>query len=282
MTQLSPLGRFEKFLLATDGSEFSAGALRLALAMARQCNAQLTAMTIVLSNPEYDALAPQLAIEAETRAHDIIEGAKQAATAARVEMDAIVRHGLEPAQEIVAQAEAMNADVIIMGRRGRRGLMRMMVGDATSRVCGQAHCSVLVVPKAAQMWQQGILLATDGSRYSDAAAEVAGKLAQLCGLPITVLSVIITSHSGARRDEAAQVVERVKQAYVQAGISAEAVLAEARRPEEAIVETAKASGADLIVVGSHGRTGLEKVLLGSVSERVIGQAEYPVLVVKAT
>jgi nucleotide-binding universal stress UspA family protein len=52
------------------------------------------------------------------------------------------------------------------------------------------------------------------------------------------------------------------------------------RPEEAIVESAKDHGADLIIMGSHGKTGLERLLVGSVSERVIGSAECPVLVVK--
>jgi nucleotide-binding universal stress UspA family protein len=65
------------------------------------------------------------------------------------------------------------------------------------------------------------------------------------------------------------------------GLDADTVLAEARRPEEAILDTARAKGADVIVVGSHGRTGLQKVLIGSVSERVIGTTEGPVLIVKA-
>jgi nucleotide-binding universal stress UspA family protein len=52
------------------------------------------------------------------------------------------------------------------------------------------------------------------------------------------------------------------------------------RPDEAIVKFAEDVGADLIVMGSHGRTGLSKILLGSVAERVIGQAACPVLVVK--
>jgi nucleotide-binding universal stress UspA family protein len=51
-------------------------------------------------------------------------------------------------------------------------------------------------------------------------------------------------------------------------------------PDAEIVACARERGADLIVMGSHGRTGLERLLMGSVSERVIGQAECPVMVVK--
>jgi len=52
------------------------------------------------------------------------------------------------------------------------------------------------------------------------------------------------------------------------------------RPDEAIVASARENGADLIVMGSHGRTGLDRLLVGSVSERVIGGSESPVMVVK--
>jgi nucleotide-binding universal stress UspA family protein len=52
------------------------------------------------------------------------------------------------------------------------------------------------------------------------------------------------------------------------------------KPDEAIVKAAQAKQADLIILGSHGRTGLRRLLMGSVAERVIGQAHCPVLVVK--
>jgi nucleotide-binding universal stress UspA family protein len=281
MTQLSSLGRFDKLLLATDGSEFSEGAVRLALAMAPKCDAKLTVMTIVLSNPEYDTIAPQLAEAAEQKARVIIEDVRKRAESAGPSVETIIRHGQEPAREIVEQAEEMNADAIIMGRRGRRGLARMMVGDATARVCGQARCSVLVAPRHAQMWSKRVLIATDGSHYSDAAAEAAGKIAAICSLPVTVMSAALASHNAARRQEASDALERVKKIYTDMGLDADTILVEARRPEEAILETARAKGADIIVMGSHGRTGLQKVLLGSVSERVIGTTEGPVLVVKA-
>lgn len=281
MTQLSPLGRFEEILLATDGSEFSAGALRVALAIAGKCEVKLTAVTVILSNPEYDALAPQLAEQAELQARAIMTKVQAAAEAAGVEIEPVVRRGLDPAEEIAALAEEIQSDLVVMGRRGRRGLARMMVGDATARVCGQAKCSVLVVPKASQMPQKRILVATDGSRCSDAAAFAAGRLAAMCSLPVTVVSAIQAGQDDAQKEEARQSVERVKQAYREDGLNAEALVAEADRPEDAIIQTVESTGADLIVVGSHGRTGLEKVLLGSVSQRVIGLSRWPVLVVKA-
>lgn len=281
MTPLSPPGRMEKLLLATDGSEFSEGAVRLALDMAPRCGARLTAMTIVLSNPEYDTIAPQLAEVAEQKARAIIEDVRTRAVAQGVFLETAIRHAPEPAREIVEQAEKMNADVVIMGRRGRRGLARMMVGDATARVSSQAHCSVLVAPRGARMWSNRVLVATDGSSFSDTAAGAAGRLAVMCQLPVTVMSAALASHDAEWRKQAGAAIERLKKVYTDMGLDADAVLVEARRPEEAILDTARAVGADVIVVGSHGRTGLQKVLLGSVSERVIGMTDGPVLVVKA-
>jgi nucleotide-binding universal stress UspA family protein len=53
------------------------------------------------------------------------------------------------------------------------------------------------------------------------------------------------------------------------------------RPYEAIIETAREKGVDLIVMGSHGRTGMERLLMGSVTERVVGHADCAVLIVKS-
>ena len=158
----------------------------------------------------------------------------------------------------------------------------MMVGEATIKVCGRAPCSVMVVPRNGQLPKQRILLATDGSSYSEAAGNLADRLAVLCGLPVTIVSVMLPNQSDARRAEATAAVERIRTMLSSRGVDAEAVAVESVRPETGIITTAAAKGADLIIVGSHGRSGLlEKVLIGSVSERVLGDASCPVLVVRS-
>lgn len=282
MNDLSPLGRLERILVSTDGSEYSDGAVRVGIDAARKCSSQLTALTIVISNPEVEAIAPQIVAKGEMRAKAILDAVERQAKAAGVSVERLVRHGQDPGHQIVRQAEKRNIDLIVMGRRGVRGLARMFVGEATVKVCGQAPCSVLVVPRSGKLPSNRILLATDGSRYSDAAAVMTETLARRCALPVSIVSVTIPGHSDARRAEASAAVARVKDAFVRAGIDADGETVHAERPELGIVETAKKVGADLIVVGSHGRSGLiEKVMIGSVSERVIGATEWPVMVVKA-
>jgi nucleotide-binding universal stress UspA family protein len=154
-----------------------------------------------------------------------------------------------------------------------------MVGEATRNVIGFADCSVLVVPRLADMWRTRILVAIDGSRHADMAAVYAGRLARIARLPVSVVSVARPQFDEARRAEGRDAVERTRAALSADGIDAEGVFLEGD-PAGAVTALARERGADLVVVGSHGRTGLGRLLLGSVSEGVIGQAECPVLVVK--
>jgi nucleotide-binding universal stress UspA family protein len=275
---LSPIGRFERILLAVDGSQYSDGAIRVAAAMASKCDAALYVMSIGIVDPEYSTLVPNLEFEAEKKAQANVDAA--IATMSGITCRAVVRLGDGPARVIVATAEELRADVIVMGRHGRRGLARWRLGHATAKVVGHAPCPVLVVPTAAGMWEKRVLVATDGSRYGELAAVTAGKIAETCKLPLTAVSAVVSGHSEERRQIAQAAIDEVIAEMGKAGVSVNGHLAEGR-PDKAIIDSAARDGADLIVMGSHGRTGLEKVLMGSVSEKVLNQADCAVLVVKS-
>ena len=278
---LNPMGRMERILLATDGSEFSAGAERLAVDLARRHGARLGILGIAVYNPAYASVVPGLEQEALAQARRNIEAAVRRAEAEGLACEVIIHEAPEPARGIVEVAEAKRADLIVMGRRGKRGLAMMMVGDATMRVLGHAPCNVLVVPRESRRIGSGILVATDGSRYGDAAAMTAGALATRTGLPLTALSAVMESHSSIRRQEAEAAVKRVQTGLAGQGLNPRPVVAQGKRAEEVILAQAAQLGADLIVMGTHGRTGLQRVLVGSIAERVIGGATCPVLAVKA-
>jgi nucleotide-binding universal stress UspA family protein len=76
-----------------------------------------------------------------------------------------------------------------------------------------------------------------------------------------------------------QTVQTLELAAEKQGVTLETMILSGR-PDEGIVKAAEFKGASLIIVGSHGRTGLKRLLMGSVAERVIGHAKCPVLVVK--
>jgi nucleotide-binding universal stress UspA family protein len=278
-SDLSPVGRFKTLLLATEGTEYSAAAEQMARGFARSCGARLIALRVVVTNPEYEAMAPErVRVEAD-EAQQYLSALAGGARAEGLEIEPLVRHGADPYMEIVDGAEELNADVIIMGRRTRGDLARLMMGDSTARVIGHAPCSVLVVPRSAPVPDRGVLVATDGSRLADAACVAAARVSQVFDLPLSVLSVVPTGQGAEHRAEAQGAIDRVREALVGEGVQVQGIVEEGR-PEQVILEVATREGADLIVLGSHGRTGLQRLLMGSVAERVVGQAEVAVLVVK--
>ncbi len=274
---LNPSGRFERILLATDGSEYSAGAIRIAIDLARRNRAKLYIASIAVYSPEYATSVPGIELAALDLARRNVASAAEAASG--VDHEVVIAEAEDPWRGIVEAAEEYRADVIVMGRRGKRGLARGMVGDATARVIGHAPCSILVAPRGARAYEHGFLVATDGSRYGDAAAWSAGRLALGAGLPLSVVSAVLPSHNEQRRREAVAAVERVKLGLAGQAVAVSGIVAEGR-PEQVILEQARHAGADLIVVGTHGRTGLDRLLMGSIAERVIGLSDSPVLVVK--
>ncbi|TRZ98737.1 MAG: permease [Rhodocyclaceae bacterium] len=270
--------RWQRILLATDGSEYSEGAIRVATSLAERNQGKLFITSVAVYNPEYATTVPgieQLALDAARRNVDAA-----ARAAAHVGHQTVIAEAEDPYRGIVDAASEDRVDIIVMGRRGKRGLARAMVGDATARVIGHAPCNVLVVPRGANDCRQGILVGTDGSRQGTAAALVAGQLALAWHLPLTVVSAVLASHNEQRRREAIAAVDRVKAGLSGLPVTVTGVVAEGR-PEQVILDQTRKAGADLIVIGTHGRTGLDRLLMGSVAERVIGFADCAVLAVKS-
>jgi nucleotide-binding universal stress UspA family protein len=194
-----------------------------------------------------------------------------------IDCKAITVHGEEPYQEIVDAATSNQADMIIMGRHGRTGLVRLMMGSVAAKVIGHAVCNVMIVSPDAKVECKNILIATDGSKYSEAAASEAIGISKRCGSSLVVVSV---AASDAEIAAAKDNIKKVAELAAKEGIQAEGFTVTGK-PYEAITQTAKQKHAGLIILGSHGRTGLERLLMGSVTERVIGHTEAAVLVVRA-
>jgi nucleotide-binding universal stress UspA family protein len=295
MADICPTARVEKILLSTDGSEYSEGAIREAIKLAKKCSSRLSVISVIETNPELETLAPQVVEKAERAAREHLEAVKARARKEGVDCEIVVHEGEDSYKYIVDEAVKSKSTMIVMGRRGRTGLTRLMMGSVTARVIGYAPCTVLVVPKAAQFECRNILIATDGSKYGDAAAAEAISMAKQCGSRLTVLSVVPSESISPMDIVASQMqreliaeqelqaaernVKKVKDAAEKEGVKADGLVL-GGKPSEAIIQAAKEKNADLIVLGSHGRTGVEKLLMGSVAERVIVLSSSAVLVVK--
>ena len=270
---------FNRILLATEGTEFDVGAERVAIDLAAKGGLTLLAVRPVVSNPEFEIIAPQLAEKAEAEAVMQLDKLREAAKAHGVELLGAVRRGEEPYQEIVAEARERKADLIVLRRRGKRGYVaNRLIGAMVHTVIGHAPCDVLIVPRMAQMWSRRILIASDGSSHGDRAVEVAASVAMLCGLPVTVVSVL--AHPQEDKASASANVERALAALQEAGAQATGRIASGRL-HEAILGVVREVRADLIVLGRRGMGGVERLLLGSTAERVAGHADCPVLIVHA-
>jgi len=272
-----PTSKLEKLLVSIDGSEFSEGAVREAIGLAKTCKSKLFAVSVVETNDEFEALAPDLVEKAEKETKALLDSVKERAKKEGVDCETIAHEGQEPYRFVVEEAAKRQAEMIIMGRRGRTGIKRLMMGSVTAKVIGHAPCKVLVVPKAAKVEYKNILIATDGSHYSEAAVREAIGIAKKCGSKVAAICV---ATSEAVADLAKKNVDKVAEIGKAEGVTVEAILGTGI-PYDTIVETAKKRGSDLIVVGTHGRKAIERLLMGKVAERVVGHADCAVLVVKA-
>jgi len=271
-----PTGRLEKLLLATDMSEYSEGAIREAINFAKKCSSKLYAMTVVEMYTETEAVGEKLYEQEEKRAIEHLDGIKLRAKAEGVDCEAVVHFGDEPHTLILDEAKDKKADLIIIGRRSFKGLAKLLIGDVAAKVIGHAPCDVLVVPRAARVEYKNILVATDGSEHSQAAAKKAIDIARRCGGGVIALSAM---RDESERKEAEAYVKAVAELAQKEGVPVETMTPKGRS-FDVIVETAGGRGVDLIVMGTYGKTGLGRLLMGSSTEKVIGRAGCGVLVVK--
>jgi len=281
------MGMYKKLLVAVDGSEISLHAFKEALRISRED------LLVLAVAPPYSG---DLRVVGTSDLGNLLrepcdvalDKASKMAAAERVQIRPVCVMG-EPYEAIVETAEDEGRDLIVMGVRGASLAERLLVGSTTARVIGYSSQDVLVVPEKGTLGWDKILVATDGSEFSRKAIEKALDVLHDSRGLLTVVSVLeISPHIYAVAPELVEekiklpekYVEEVKELAASRGILAEGVVREAECANQFITDVAREKGIDLIVLGSHGRTGLKRLLMGSVTESVIAHAPCPVLVVK--
>ncbi len=270
-------GPWERLLACTDGSEGGQHAVTQALALGRACAGKVYVLQVVKIIPEFEAVAPDLRACLEEEIERQQAAAAAEATRRGVEMEYRILHSISPFADIVAEAEKLKPQLIIIGRYGRTSLARLFMGSIAARVIGLSPINVLVVPREASLAFQRLLIASDGSSYSDAALMEATAMAARAGSEL--LGVAVAREEG-EISETREILQRMLTAANREGVSFQGISPQGLAADEGIIQAALENRVDLIIMGSHGRTGLKRLLMGSVTERVIGQAPCPVLVVK--
>ena len=300
-----------KILLATDGSEEAALAARTAVYIAQKTDSELH-VVYVGSSLEYVGMGPpqiadipapaqeQLSAEARELLDAEVEQVKAAGgTVAQAHL------GIgAPGREIVELAEKLNVGLVVIGSRGKGGIRRALMGSVSDSVVRHAHCPVLVVRGGesgrAVLLSKKILLATDGSEDAVLAARTAAGLAQKMGSELHAVYVrprIVPHRPGYYlRPEVGEHAQQKEQKMLDAeaqrlldaqaeevrGAGGNVARAHLRvgRSDEEIIALAEEIGAGLITMGSRGRGGIRRTLMGSVSDSVVRHAHCPVMVVR--
>ncbi len=266
-------------LIATDGSESCRGAEKEAIKLAKICSSKLLALSVVVTNREYEDVLPWVVEQAEKEMRAHLDSVRERAAGEGVDCEIVIHPGEDPYLDIVDEANKSGADLIVMGTHARTGIKRLLLGRLTARVIGHSPCNVLVVPPECEVNYDRILLAADGSRYSAAASLEALAIAKQCNSTLFQLSVIPPNATPAELSEAEILVDQLAGRASSEGVRNEGWVARGK-PHEEIIKAALEKSSGLIVLGSHGLTGLRSLLMGSVTGQVISHAHTAVLVVK--
>jgi len=281
------MSRYRKILVAYDGSESARNALEQAIRLADEDKSWIKVVAVL---PSYQG---ELELVGVANIKEAMEGpgrkllaeAKTIATAKGVHILTNLEQG-EPYERIVHVADDENCDLIIMGRCGKSALARILMGNVTARVIGTTSKDVLVVPAHGAIAWDRPLVATDGSKYGNMAVDDACRIAQARGVPLTAVSVVYTNDEFSALaprilddliNQSREMLEGVRQRAEEQGVKLTPVVMEGE-PHEAILAAAAKLPATLIIMGSHGKKGLTRLLMGSVTERVIGLSTCPVLI----
>lgn len=272
------MGDLKSIVLATDGSEHSEGAMKEAIYVAMNCGAKLSVLQVLQVNPEFatEGLEHVEKMEMSCRIH--FDHIRDFSAGENVEIESVCRRTEKPHEIIIEEASKRKADLIVMGRRGWTGLKRLLMGSVTAKVIAYSPCKVLIVPAGAVVKSEIIMLATDGSKYSEAAEAEVLSMARRCS-HIQKLIVLSAASTNANLATAKRNVEKVQKDALELGIDIEPITA-VGTPHEVILQTAKEKNCDLIILGTYGRTGVKRLVMGSVSEKVVTHTTCAVLIVK--
>lgn len=296
----------DRILHPTDFSPGAKAAFAHAIQMARKHGATLHVLNAA-PNPDeppirfshgLDMNEETIYKKVEDKAQELID--EFVAEADIEDLDVVRAHerGLAPGPVIVKYAERHDVDLIVMGTHGRRGMRRFVLGSVAEEVVRKASCSVLTVRGAEETITERptirrILVPVDLSEFTIPLIRAAHDVAATYGARVDLLHVVeplpfpvpllggltlndlVADPTGQARAQLEHLVEKEKKTDVSFEVHVEE-----GRAAPVIVEQAEALGSDLVMIASHGLSGLEGFLLGSVAARVVRRAACPVLVAR--
>ncbi|MFC6954501.1 universal stress protein [Halorubellus litoreus] len=276
----------ESILLAVDEDAVERDVVAHTRALAEHLSASVYVLHVV------DVTELETAPESEVAREDAAEFVADVASTfeeAGVPVETAVRTA-KPWEAIVACATDVDADLVVMGTHGRTGIEHFELGSVAEAVVRDSTVPVLTVPvhenATVSFPYERVLVATDGSPEALAAARVAVSLAARCDADVHVLSVVETAALGLdvrseileaeQRGPAADAVTDVHALASEAGVDVTTTVT-AGVPRAEIEAYVTSNDVDMVAMGTHGRSGVAKYLLGNVAERTLRTSTVPVL-----
>jgi nucleotide-binding universal stress UspA family protein len=282
--------RVKNILVALDGSGPGLHALEEAIRLAQWARGRVTAITVA---PPYEGDLSLVGVRDIKSAisgpcEEILGKALDVAEAINFPIDVVCEEG-EPHEKILERAEAKRCDLIVMGAGEHRPILGILLGSVMPKVIAHSRQDVLVIPERVAIDWEKMLLVADGSSYGEIAVERAIDLAAAYGGELKVIftpeAFFSASKEGLSRGEASTSgathgnTRYIQERAAKAGLRCE-ILAQSGGVCGAVRSIAEQQGIGMIVTGADGRTGLKRLLMGGVAEKIIHSARRPVLIAK--
>lgn len=280
----------ENIVVPLDGSRLADRALPLAKSIADRAGAAVQLVRVL----------PEPVDSAETSA--VMESLQHTAEDFGVEAVPIVKIGA-PADQILSVAGSMAGSLVVMTTHGRSGAGRWLIGSVANRVVRGGEAPVLLLRSTMPSLDQPveirrIMIPLDGSTYGEAALPIAESLAELFDAELQVVRVAETGHLTATFDttlfpvpsdfmtqlardlivSASTYLNETSQQIQSRGLKAHSVNLQGF-PAEQLLEQERNAAIDLVVMATHARRGLSRMVFGNVAEQLLQLGQRPVLMV---
>jgi nucleotide-binding universal stress UspA family protein len=302
---------FKRILVPLDGSARAEQALPVAARLARAPGGSIVLMRVAKLPMDYGGGFTQTPLLTEqiieTELDDVDEYLKTIATSDTLTGITIKTEAMfgQPLQDLLGVAETRRADIIVMCSHGRTGLKRWALGSVAQGLAHQCPVPLLVLREGGRISALSreetthplrALVALDGSPFAETALAPAANLVAALAAPnegILHLTQVVTGgdeEAQQAKTYIAAVTERLQQKLKDLNLSIKWSLLRDADVAGAIVDMAEhgeagtraegINGCDLIAMSTHGRGGLERLMMGSVTERVLHSTRLPMLIVR--
>jgi len=284
---------YDQILFPTDGSDGAAAVSDRVFDLADTHDATVHVLNVAdTTHDSVVRIGGQVVDALEQEGERIVRETARRAEGRDVDVVTAVPQGGVP-ETITGYAAEYDADLVVMPTHGRTGIERLLVGSVTETVVRRSSVPVLTMDPDRiadrQYPYRTLLVPTDGSAPAGAALELAVAIGERHGAAVHVLSVVDTTSLGVDVHSAAQIetleeraerdVSEAVEAVEDASLDAVGTVERNSSVSGAICEYADEHDVDLVVMGTHGRTGFDRYVLGSVAEKTVRSAGVPVLTV---